>query len=71
MPTLPAGFAKLTVPFAGLFSKRVFQSVEVLDSRCHPCHRQTHGEVRAARHGSEPKASLHETPAGLSTAGCP
>jgi len=30
MPTLPAGLAKLIVPFAGLFSKRVFESVQVL-----------------------------------------
>ena len=30
MSTLPAGFAKLIQPFACLFSKRVFQSVEVL-----------------------------------------
>ena len=30
MSTLPAGFAKLIVPFACLFSKRVFQSVQVL-----------------------------------------
>jgi len=30
MPTLPAGLAKLIVPFAGLFSKRVFQSIQVL-----------------------------------------
>jgi len=30
MPTLPAGLAKLIVPFACLFSKRVFQSVQVL-----------------------------------------
>jgi hypothetical protein len=30
MSTLPAGFAKLILPFACLFSKRVFQSVQVL-----------------------------------------
>ncbi|MEP6589350.1 MAG: transposase, partial [Polaromonas sp.] len=30
MPTLPAGLAKLIVPFACLFSKRVFQSAQVL-----------------------------------------
>ena len=30
MPTLPAGVAKLIVPFACLFSKRVFQSAQVL-----------------------------------------
>ncbi|CAM3749099.1 transposase [Polaromonas hydrogenivorans] len=30
MSTLPAGLAKLILPFAGLFSKRVFQSVQVL-----------------------------------------
>jgi hypothetical protein len=30
MSTLPAGFAQLILPFAGLFSKRVFQSVQVL-----------------------------------------
>lgn len=30
MSTLPAGFAKLILPFARLFSKRVFQSVHVL-----------------------------------------
>jgi hypothetical protein len=30
MSTLPAGFAKLIVPFACLFSKRVFQSAQVL-----------------------------------------
>ena len=30
MSTLPAGFARLILPFAGLFSKRVFQSVQVL-----------------------------------------
>jgi len=30
MSTLPAGFAKLILPFASLFSKRVFQSVQVL-----------------------------------------
>ena len=30
MSILPAGFAKLILPFASLFSKRVFQSVQVL-----------------------------------------
>jgi hypothetical protein len=30
MSTLPAGFAKLILPFACLFSKRVFQSAQVL-----------------------------------------
>lgn len=30
MSTLPAGFATLILPFASLFSKRVFQSVQVL-----------------------------------------
>jgi len=30
MSTLPAGFAKLILPFACLFSKRVFESVQVL-----------------------------------------
>ena len=30
MSILPAGFAKLILPFACLFSKRVFQSVQVL-----------------------------------------
>lgn len=30
MSTLPAGFADLIVAFASLFSKRVFQSVQVL-----------------------------------------
>ena len=30
MSTLPAGFKKLILPFACLFSKRVFQSVQVL-----------------------------------------
>ena len=30
MSTLPAGFAKLILPFACLFSKRVFESVRVL-----------------------------------------
>ncbi|MEO6319530.1 MAG: transposase [Polaromonas sp.] len=30
MSTLPAGFAKLIVPFASALSKRVFQSVQVL-----------------------------------------
>jgi hypothetical protein len=30
MSTLPAGFAQLILPFACLFSKRVFQSVQVL-----------------------------------------
>jgi hypothetical protein len=29
MPTLPGGFARLILPFAGLFSKRVFQPVQV------------------------------------------
>jgi hypothetical protein len=30
MSTLPTGFADLTLAFAPLFSKRVFQSVQVL-----------------------------------------
>ena len=30
MSTLPTGFAQLTLAFAPLFSKRVFQSVQVL-----------------------------------------
>ena len=30
MPTLPAGFAKLILPFACLFSKRVLESAQVL-----------------------------------------
>ncbi|MES2944563.1 MAG: hypothetical protein V4772_16970 [Pseudomonadota bacterium] len=30
MSTLPVGFAKLILPNAGMFSKRVFKSVQVL-----------------------------------------
>ena len=64
MSTLPTGFAQLTLAFAPLFSKRVFQSVQVLLFGAILAIGK-HRDLCAARHGLGSASTLSNLSSGI------
>jgi hypothetical protein len=65
MSTLPTGFAQLTLAFAPFVFQAGFSSRTGIAVWRHTCHRQTHRDLRPARHGPGSAGALLKVSSGI------